>query len=141
MPDCCYLCICYMKKASAVILFFIYLAATSGIVINSHYCMKKLVSVRIFEKKASVCGLCGMHMHANSGCCHDETKVLKMVQDQVKTPVTIYEISSLKSAVSYVSGFITAPVTSRDNQRHFCNHSPPLLSVRDIYLRNNVFRI
>lgn len=130
-----------MKKGIAAISFIIYFTASTGIVINSHYCMKKLVSVHLFGAKAEVCGLCGMDMHENSGCCRDEVTVAKLVQDQVKIPVTLYELPSIYVAAAYVSGFIVAPVVNTNEQRYFHNHSPPLLSAQDTYLQNNVFRI
>ena len=130
-----------MKKLLAAISFLLYFAATSGIVINSHYCMKRLVSVHLFEQKAKVCGLCGMDMHENSGCCHDETKVLKLVQDQVKVPVTVYEIPAAKALVALPVDRITVPLVSGNSQRYFRHYSPPLLSAQDSYLQNAVFRI
>lgn len=130
-----------MKKTLSAILIILYLAATSGIVINSHYCMKRLVSVNLFEKKAKVCGLCGMDMHDNNGCCHDEVKVLKLVQDQVNNPVVSFEIPSLDAVPAGHSDFMVALVIKTGEQQHFQNHSPPLLSAQDIYLQNNVFRI
>jgi len=130
-----------MRKGIAAISFIIYFAASTGIVINSHYCMKRLVSVHLFETKAKVCGLCGMDMHDNSGCCHDETKVAWLVQDQVKIPVTLYELPSIDINAAFISAFIAAPVVNTNELRHFLNHSPPLLSAQDTYLQNNVFRI
>ncbi|MBK6827889.1 MAG: hypothetical protein IPG86_13975 [Chitinophagaceae bacterium] len=41
-----------IKKGVALISFVIYLAATSGIIINAHYCMKSLVSVKLFNGDA-----------------------------------------------------------------------------------------
>lgn len=103
--------------------------------------MKKLVSVRLFETKAKVCGLCGMDLHDNSGCCHDETKVLKLVQDQIKIPVTTFELPSLDVLAADVSEFIAVSVYPVTPQAHLNNHSPPLLSAQDTYLQINVFRI
>ena len=130
-----------MKKPIAAILIILYLAATSGIVINSHYCMKRLVSVNLFETKAKVCGLCGMDMHDNNGCCHDEVKVLKLVQDQVNNPVVSFELPSLEAIPADHSDFIVTSAGTNSVQRHFQNHSPPLLSAQDTYLLNSVFRI
>jgi len=130
-----------MKKGLAAISLLLYITATCGIVINSHYCMKKLVSVHLFEAKAKVCGLCGMETHDSNGCCRDEVKVAKLVQDQVNTPVTVYEIASLKAGVAGMSDFRLVALFNAGEQRHFHNHSPPLLSAQDTYLRNNVFRI
>ena len=130
-----------MKKGLAVISFICYFAAASGIVINSHYCMKRLVSVHLFETKAKVCGLCGMKTLQSEGCCKDEVKVLKLEQDQNKIPVTIYQIPTLEPAPVAISDFIVCTYSNVNELIHFHNHSPPLLSGQDTYLRNNVFRI
>lgn len=130
-----------MKKGLAVISFICYFAAASGIVINSHYCMKRLVSVHLFETKAKVCGLCGMKTHQSKGCCKDEVKVYKMAQDQTKIPVTIYSIPTLETAPVAISDLIVSNYYNVNERVHFHNHSPPLLSEQDTYLRNNVFRI
>jgi hypothetical protein len=130
-----------MKKGIAAISFLLYFAVTSGIVINSHYCMKRLVSIHLFETKAKVCGLCGMDVHDSDGCCRDEVKVIKLVQDQVKIPVTLYEIPSVEAIVPILTDYLLASLRKFDDQRHFNNHSPPLLSAQNTYLQINVFRI
>lgn len=131
----------FMKKGIAAISFLLYFAVTSGIVINSHYCMKRLVSIHLFETKAKVCGLCGMDIHDSEGCCRDEVKVIKLVQDQVKIPVTLYEIPSVEAVVPVMTDYLFASIRKIDDKRNFNNHSPPLLSAQDTYLQNNVFRI
>lgn len=130
-----------MKKVIVFISFLLYFAVTSGIVINSHYCMKKLVSIHLFETEAEVCGRCGMETHESSGCCRDEVKVLKLVQDQNRLTVESLDIPSLKTPVIITSEFIIALFENTNRQHHFHNHSPPLLSEQDTYLRNSVFRI
>lgn len=130
-----------MKKLIAAISFIVYLAASSGVVINSHYCMKKLVSIHLFETKAEVCGFCGMEMHDNSGCCHDVTQFVKMVQDQVKIPVTVFELPAVEAVLPEQNEWMFSSLYNVDEERHFHNHSPPLISGQDTYLQNRVFRI
>ena len=130
-----------MKKFLFSISFICYLAVTSGIVINSHYCMKKLVSVHLFEGRAEVCGNCGMDQHENSGCCRDEMKVVKLEQDQNKHVFVHPGIASLSAPVIVPSLFMAASFMPVVSERHFQNHSPPLLSEQDTYLQNSVFRI
>lgn len=103
--------------------------------------MKRLVSTHLFETKPKVCGKCGMKMHKAKGCCHDETKVVKLQQDQNTMPGTLYEIPAIKQLVVLPSDFIVASFYNFFGQRHFQNHSPPLLQEQDIYLQNCVFRI
>lgn len=130
-----------MKKLIASISLVCYFAATCGVIVNAHYCMNKLASVHLFEKSANLCGKCGMATTELNGCCHDEVKVIKLEQDQNNTPIVSYDIAPLKLNFSDPSGFTVASYYKVGQQRHFCNHSPPLLSVQDIYLQNNVFRI
>lgn len=84
-----------MKKLLFSISFICYFAVTSGIVINSHYCMKRLVSVHLFETSAKKCGKCGMEVHESDGCCRDEFKVVKLEQDQNFVPAAMPGISKL----------------------------------------------
>jgi hypothetical protein len=130
-----------MKKGLFIIAVLCYFTAASGVVVNSHYCMKRLVSTTIFGGKKNVCGRCGMKMHRSGGCCHDEVKVVKLQQDQNKFTANSYEIPALQQLVIVPSDFIVASFYNDGGQRHFHNHSPPLLSAQDTYKQINVFRI
>ncbi len=130
-----------MIKIITSISFLFYFAVTSGVVINSHYCMKRLASVHLFETHARVCGRCGMETYESNGCCRDEVKLVKLIQDQNKPELISYAISALKIISVTPSEFIVAAFENSYKQRHFHNHSPPLLSAQDTYLQNNVFRI
>lgn len=138
---CCYLCAAFMKKIIASISFLCYFTFTCGIVINSQYCMERLTSVHLFEIAADTCGKCGMDIHDSNGCCRDEIKVLKLVQDQDKLPVVSYQVTAPEIISATPSDFIVASLKKDDTKHHFNNHSPPLLSEQDTYLQNNVFRI
>ena len=130
-----------MKQFIAAILILVYLGASSGVVINSHYCMKKLVSVKLFETKAEQCGQCGMEMHDNPGCCHDDTKFVKLVQDQVKSPVPFYNFSLAAVLPAQTSAFLLASLFNTDTETYSDNHSPPLRSEQHQYIVFRVFRI
>ena len=110
---------------------------------NFHYCMDRLASVHLFETTADECGVCGMGMHdgESSGCCSDEVKLAKLDQDENKLIPASYGIPAIEPVAAVPSAFIITPFENIDEQRHFHNHSPPLLSGQDTYLRNNVFRI
>ena len=100
-----------MNKLIASISLVFYFAATCGVVINSHYCMNRLVSVHLFEKSADVCGRCGMDTYELNGCCHDEVKVIKLEEDQNKIPIASYDILSVEAMVSVPSDFFVANVS------------------------------
>jgi hypothetical protein len=130
-----------MKKTIFTISFLCYFAVSSGIVFNYHYCMKRLVSVHLFEVSPDVCGKCGMDTHDSNGCCRNEIKVVKLLQDQNSVAFVTIEIPSVKEVIVAPLTFMDASFYSVFEQRHFHNHSPPLLSEQDTYLQNNVFRI
>ena len=131
----------FMKKLIASIVAVCYFVVTCGVVINFHYCMDRLASTSLFSVEAKKCGQCGMEIHQSNGCCHDEVKIVKMNEDQNKTLIAVYEIPSFDPIAITPSAYIAAAFYHADEQRHFHNHSPPLLSAQDTYLQNNVFRI
>jgi len=131
----------FMKKLIFAISFLCYFAVTSGIVINSHYCMKRLVSINLFDRTPDICGRCGMETHESNGCCRDEVKLVKLQQDQNYQVVASLDIPSIKNIVSIPSVYLVALFENTNSQRHFHNHSPPLIPGNDIYLENRVFRI
>jgi len=130
-----------MKKALFTLAVLCYFAAASGVVINAHYCMKQLVSVKLFGGKSDECGLCGMKMHKSSRCCHDEESFVKLEQDQNRFIAANYEIPALAPLEVAPSDFIVTSFYNGITKRHYNNHSPPLLSAQDTYLQINVFRI
>lgn len=65
-----------MKKIFASILAVLYFTASSGVVLNMHYCMGKLASVNVENLSLKSC-MCGPD-EPKSGCCGDEIKVLKV---------------------------------------------------------------
>ncbi|MFZ9388081.1 MAG: HYC_CC_PP family protein [Chitinophagaceae bacterium] len=131
-----------MKKPVATILILVYLASSFGITINSHYCMKKLVSVHMFETQTDHCGQCGMEMHEANGCCQDVTKAVKLEQDQVTNPVLVaLEGPAPVFNEQFYNDLMASLLLNGGVQRRYQNHSPPLLSEQDTHVRNNVFRI
>ncbi|MBC7875050.1 MAG: hypothetical protein H7Y01_13695 [Ferruginibacter sp.] len=130
-----------MKKVTVIILMVCYLAVTAGVVINFHYCMDRLASAKLFEKKAKECGKCGMHTEDSNGCCRDEVKVVKMEDDQQVTVDFSYSLPTIEALTHETSEFIIASFYNVPVTRHYQNHSPPLLPAQDTYLQNSVFRI
>ncbi|MBL0146451.1 MAG: hypothetical protein IPP48_12605 [Chitinophagaceae bacterium] len=67
-----------MKKLLLTITAIIYMAASTGIAMDVHYCMGKLAGVEYFSKVDDKCGRCGMKEVGKNGCCHDEHKFVKL---------------------------------------------------------------
>ena len=128
-----------MKRSTVAILAIIYLAISSGVVVNIHYCMGKMSSVKLQAWTPDTCR-CGKKMESKKGCCKTELKLVKLEDAQkasyadfvIHTPVTplVTELNLLQAS-SYAVQDISYPK----------EHSPPLLSEQDTYLRNCVFRI
>ena len=130
-----------MKKIITSIALACYLAATSGVIINFHYCMDRLTSMDFFASESKVCGKCGMKIKDSDGCCKDEVKIIKMNSDQKAAATIVFELPALDAVALAPSAFISASFFNIDETRHYRNHSPPLLTKQDIYLDNCVFRI
>ena len=92
-----------MKKGVIILLAFTYLAISSGVIVNTHYCMGRISEV-VFGKDETGkdCDKCGMK--AADGCCHDEVKVVKLADshslvqqniDFAKAPVILPEHISI----------------------------------------------
>ena len=130
-----------MKKMLAAILMIVYLAFSSGVVINHHFCMNRLASVSLFGTDSEYCGKCGMHADDSEGCCHDEVEVVKLDNDHQKSQVAALNPPEIITLSVLASAFICLPAQNADPTGHYHNHSPPLLSAQDTYLQINVFRI
>ena len=130
-----------MKKIILFIVLVSYLAVSSGIVINFHYCMNRLASTEWFAMTGKRCGKCGMNMRKSHGCCHDEVKVVKMADDQKLTLSISFEHSSTDLIAQVPSAFIATSFYNGKEKENSDNHPPPLLSARDAYITNCVFRI
>jgi hypothetical protein len=130
-----------MKKIIASITFVCYLAVTSGIIVNFHYCMNRLASMQLFAVESEICPTCGMKTNKLHGCCRDEVKIVKMEVDQKATSNFSFELPAIDDIGQLPSAFLVTAYYNVNELRHYHNHSPPLLTEQDTYLQNGVFRI
>ena len=140
VDHCDYLCIA-MKKMTVVILLFCYLAASAGVIVNYHFCMDKLASAKLFEKKSKKCGKCGMHIENSHGCCRDEVTIIKMEDDQKIGQSFSYSLPALEPLSQEPSDFIITSFYNTPLTRHYQSHAPPFISGQGTYLLYSVFRI
>jgi len=74
-----------MKKLFTILVAFLYLAVSCGLVVNMHYCMGELADISYHSsEKSNDCGYCGME---DSGCCHDDLKVFKLDDTHKGSPL------------------------------------------------------
>ena len=133
------LCTSTMKKSIASILLILYVAFSSGVVINLHYCMDSFDSVQFGANKSDYCGVCGMHKSEGNECCKDEVKIFK-IQDDQQTSAINFKFSSPDAVIADLPIWNETFLVRSTHQLYLQTHSPPL-SKQDSYLQNCVFRI
>jgi hypothetical protein len=101
-----------------------YLAITSGLVLQIHYCMDKQVgsSVKFAEVSTHICTVCGMQ-NAKNKCCHDEVKFIKL-QDVHKQATADYTITP-PPTVAREFDLINTSLYSVTDSVATGNNSPP----------------
>jgi hypothetical protein len=129
-----------MKKTLASITIICYLAASSGVIINFHYCMGRVDSVKLFASNSNLCSHCGMHLSKTHKCCGNEIKVIKLKDDQ-QNAQAIHSFKAPAITVTIPSDFIVTSFYNADKSFYRSNHSPHLLTEQDTYLQNRIFRI
>ena len=128
-----------MKKGIAAILLVLYIAFSSGVVINYHYCMDDFDSAQFGLTNLIYCGVCGMHKAEANGCCNDEVKIFK-IQDDQQTSAISFKFSPPDAVIADLPVWNETTLINSTHQLFLNNHSPPL-SKQDTYLQNCVFRI
>ncbi len=127
-----------MKKFSLGILTFIYITVASGIVVNIHYCMGKLSEVGYGYSSSDKCGKCGMEN--KTGCCHNESKFLKITDDQQLAKANV-DIAQVPVEINIINVDLSQPVRGFEKILELQYHSPPDKRPSSVYLLNCVFRI
>lgn len=86
-----------------------YLAITSGLVLQIHYCMGRETgsSVQFAATDQTACGICGMK-NAKNKCCHDEVKFVKL-QDVHQQVTADYNLAS-PAVTPQTHSLLDAPV-------------------------------
>ncbi|MEO8174014.1 MAG: hypothetical protein ABI581_13055 [Sediminibacterium sp.] len=128
-----------MKRSAVAILAIIYFAISTGVVVNIHYCMGKMSSVKLQAWVPSSCG-CGKKMESKKGCCKTELKVVKIEDAQKVTYADLVILMPVTPLVTELS-LLQTPFYNAQPLTLPKEHSPPIMSGQDTYLRNCVFRI
>lgn len=127
-----------MKRLAAICLSLVYLAMVSGVVVNTHYCMGKVASVAIGHSDSDRCDDCGM---ANTGCCKDEVKVLKVSDTHSASSAHIQfeKFEPLQSSINFDADLAFSSMVAGQT---IIDKGPPLvLDGRDHCILHRVFRI
>ena len=129
-----------MKRITVTILLVIYFTFSSGATISIHYCMGELYSWGFQEHNIGKCKRCGMEKKGKNGCCKDEYKKIQVGKDH-KAAENNYDFNLIIQVESYSNIPDINFSFSFAQEGYLSIHPPPLLSSRDVILRNCVFRI
>lgn len=128
-----------MKKICISILALIYMAVSSGIAMDLHYCMGKKAGVDLYGSASDTCGRCGM-TEKDTGCCHDEFKFYK-ISDSHKVVSNDINLSAFETPI--ITTYFLFNWQMPDNVAPIAvnNHSPPDDTGPSACIMNCVFRI
>jgi len=131
-----------MKKILAIIVACMYLAITSGLVLQIHYCMGQEMgsTVKFAETETHTCSNCGMQ-NAKNKCCHDEVKFIKL-QDVHKQVNADFQFAAPVAAPQPFN-FIDPLLQFNNNASPVCDNAPPGGDIGQppVFLLHGVFRI
>lgn len=133
-----------MKKVLATILSLIYLTATSGVVMNLHYCCDRLDKVGLsFTSKALNSDVsCGMQSaYKGRNCCKNVHKQLKITKPQNTAPDMSFSGGYSVAVVLPGTPRIPSPYFSSVAKGNFSPHAPPFRETNPVYLKNCSFLI
>ena len=136
-----------MKKLLLTILAFVYLAVASGMSVNMHYCMEKLVSWNLTGNHDKDCPVCNTEEKGSGkttlsckGCCKDELKQLQLEKDykaeqHISSNVSFGE-PHFTNSFNELTLFVPVKLTGANNI-----NAPPVKYKVPSFIFNCVFRI
>ncbi len=127
-----------VKLLITILFSLVYLTSTSGIVLNAHYCEKKLVHITFTKNDDGNC--CGKKKMSKK-CCKDKSAFFKL-KDNHKIDNSI-KISKSPLKVIQNCAFVNLNVLNGNPSTiiNYNFYSPPVLYQNPIYLINKVFLI
>ena len=129
-----------MKKFLAIILCFIYVAASSGATINFHYCMGKFIGFDVNAANVTNCSNCGMGKVQKKGCCDDKHETLRLKKDQLASNINDVPRNNFVYIYPQYSSLLNSYSISSYNAVQLI-HSPPLIQAVSGFIFHCVFRI
>ena len=128
-----------MKKVLAIFIAVLYLAVSSGIALEIHHCMGKVMDFSLVHSGSYKCGKCGMPKGSNE-CCKDELKFVKL-QDFHKLIDAGYKIAVPEAILVNTHYLANYNAISVVQVKDCNNNSPPQYSPSSLCILNCVFRI
>ena len=121
-----------MKKAVAILLFFIYALSATGLAVKADYCCNNLKSIKIVLAEGA---------KNKDGCCKVKYETFKVkdahaAADVVSAPPVHFTFVHTLIACLQFDDLIPETTLPSANV-----HAPPLISSNPVYLSNCIFRI
>jgi hypothetical protein len=119
-----------------------YLSATSGMVLNVHYCMGKISSVTFGHEKDhndGTCDKCGM-IKTENHCCKDEVTEVKL-NDVHQTSSVAFELASISTLQPVKLIVLNDPEQGVSAPPLHDYISPPPKTLNKVYLNVRTFLI
>ena len=120
----------------------LYLSATSGMVMNVHYCMGKISSISFGHEKDhndGTCDKCGM-LKTENHCCKDEVAEVKL-NDVHETSTVAFELSGITSIQPVKTIVLSDPEQGVSVPPVDVYVSPPPKTLNKVYLNVRTFLI
>lgn len=130
-----------IAKVFHIILAFLLLVSSTGLVVSKHYCGGDLKSTALFaeaapchqDKQMKSCPVHGTMPVSNEdappkkGCCDTETDFVKVDDDQVEASLefSLLDYPVLFTVLTVIVGL--KPVEEDNKTRHYFTYKPPLL--------------
>lgn len=118
---------------------FVYMAVSSGIDMELHYCMGDMAGMELYGSSNDKCGKCGM-TEKETGCCHDEFRFYK-ISDSHKTVSNDINFKASEFAVVNDYSLYNWQMPVKKAFAAANNHSPPGNTEPSASIMNCVFRL
>ncbi len=128
-----------MKKIYISILAVLYLAVSSGIALEIHYCMGKEAGMELYGSSSDKCGKCGM-TEKETGCCHDDFKFYKLSDTHKTVSNNIDFTPPVFNVVSH-QNIYDWQLPDNSAVTAISNHSPPDDTEPPACIMNCIFRL
>jgi len=131
-----------MKKALAAILALLYLSASSGAMIDIHYCMGRPAGWSLtLSESSSDCPNCGMSKKSGHGCCQDQYKILQVAKDHKAAEASFHFSPITALPVTTARAYEITPPPSANQAVLPFTHAPPPKGLVPAFIRHCSFLI
>jgi hypothetical protein len=129
-----------MKKVLSLFIALLYLATSSGLALQVHYCMDKIAGLTLAQEGEGNCGKCGMEKKSSS-CCKDELKFVKL-EDAHKLLTADYQLHPPVAVINNFTGlFDLSPLNLLQVTTPAYSHAPPGAAGKSLSILHCIFRI